>query len=67
MAKKLTTRDINRAIILVKHMRFDKNTKKFVDCWWNSMIRKCVKYKLGVEPEYIAMQIIECELKKRGV
>lgn len=66
MSKHVSARDINRVITLVEHMKFDKNTRSFVDCWWNRMIRKYVNSKLGVEPEFILWRMIANELKRRG-
>jgi hypothetical protein len=66
MSKHVNARDIARTLTLVEHMKFEKNSATLVDCWWNRMIRKYVKHKLGVEPEYIVWRMIANEIKRRG-
>lgn len=67
MSKQVSARDIAWVLTLVKHMRFDRDTKTLVDCWWNRMIRKYVNHKLGVEPEFILLRMIANEMKRRGL
>lgn len=67
MSKHVSARDHAWVLTLVEHMRFDRDTLTLVDCWWNRMIRKYVKHKLGVEPEFVLLRMIASEMKRRGL
>lgn len=65
MSKYVTAQDIAKATTLVGLMKF--NGKTFVNCWRNRIIRKYIKLKLGIEPEYIALRMIEAEIRRREI